>query len=83
MPNGLSMGCRQQLGRIELGVWACELDDVVGADGDGLAALSEEPLGGGDGALFADGVECFAGLHEASCVVGDGERVAVVCVAEP
>ena len=71
-----------QLGQVEQGVGAGEGDAVVGADGGGQAALEEQLLEGGDGGVFAGGFEGFAQQQEAGGVVGDGQRVAVVTVAE-
>ena len=72
----------RQLGEVEQGVGAGEGDAVVGADGGGQATLEEQLLEGGDGGVFAGGIEGFAKQQETGGVVGDGQGVAVVTVAE-
>ena len=71
-----------ELGEVEQSIGAGERHSVVGADGAGQAALTEQMLEGGDGGLFTDGVEGFAEQQIARGVVGNGERVAVLSVAE-
>ena len=48
----------------------------------GQAALAEQLLEGGDGGVFAGGFQRFAQQQEARGVVGDGQRIAVLAVAE-
>jgi hypothetical protein len=71
-----------ELGEIEEGVWAGEGNAIVGSDGAGQAALAEELLEGGDGEVFAGRFEGFAEQEIARGVVGDGQRIAVLAVAE-
>ena len=71
-----------ELGKIEQGVRAGKGDAVVGADGGGQAALVEELLEGGEGGVFARGFEGFAEQQIARGMVGDGQRVAIMAVAE-
>jgi hypothetical protein len=70
-------------GEVEQGVGAGERHAVVGADGGGQAARAEQVREGGDGGRLARGIERFAEQQVARGVVGDGERVAIVAVAEP
>ena len=69
-------------GEVEQGIGAGEGDAVVGADRDWQATLAEQPLEGGEGGVFAGGFERFAHQQEARGMVGDGQRVAIVAVAE-
>jgi hypothetical protein len=71
-----------ELGEVEQGVGGGEGDAVVGAYGGGQAALGEEVIEGGDGGVLADRGESLAEEEEAGGVVGDGERVAILAVAE-
>ena len=72
----------RQPGEVEEGIGAGERDAVVGADGVRQSALGEQALERRDRALLADGVEGLAEQQEARRVIGDGERVAIVAVAE-
>jgi hypothetical protein len=42
----------REFGEVEQGVGACEGNPIVGADGKRQAALTEQPLEGGEGRLF-------------------------------
>ena len=72
-----------ELGEVEEGIGAGEGHAVIGADGGRQAALAEQMLEGGNGGILADRVERLAQQQIAGGVVGDGERVAVLGVAEP
>ena len=72
-----------ELGEVEQGIGAGERHAVVGADGGRQAALPEQMLEGGDGGVFAGGIERFTEQQVARGMVGDGERGAVLAVAEP
>src|SRR5581483_10685209 len=52
-------------GEVEERIWAGEGNAVVGADGERESALGEQPFEGGEGELFACGVERFAHEQEA------------------
>jgi len=47
------------------------------------AALAEQTIEGGNRRLFPDGFKSFAEEQEARGVVGNGQRIAVLAIAEP
>ena len=55
---------------------------VVGADRSGQSELAEGALEHREGELRLGRLEALAGEQEAGAVIGDGERVAVLLVAE-
>jgi len=68
--------------QVEEGVRGCERDPVVAADVGREAALAKEPLKHGKGIGFFGGGEGFTGEQKPAGVVGDGQRVAIVLIAE-
>src|SRR5205814_4262207 len=72
----------RQFGEVEQRVRAGERHAVVGANGRRQAALEEQLLESGDGGVFAGRIQRFAKEQKTGGVIGDGERVAVVSVAE-
>jgi hypothetical protein len=74
-----------ELGEVEQGIGAGEGHAVVGAYGGGQPTFAEQMLEGGNGWIFPHGLERLAEQQVARGVDGDGdgERVAVLAVAEP
>ena len=72
----------ESLERLKRAFGAGEGNTVVGADGSGQSALTEEAFEGGDGEVFSSGLQGFTEQQEAGGLVGDGERVAVSAAAE-
>jgi nucleoside-diphosphate-sugar epimerase len=60
-----------------------ERHPVVGSDRLRQAAFLEQLLEGRDGQLFAGRLQRLAQQEVSRGVVGDGQRIAVLCVAEP
>jgi hypothetical protein len=71
-----------ELREVEQCIGAGEGHAVVGANGCWQAALEEELLERGDRRVLARGLQSFAHQQETRSVVGDGERVAVLAVAQ-
>jgi hypothetical protein len=63
--------------------WRQRRAPFVGAEGGRQSAFPEQALEGGEGKVFARGLERFAQQQIARGVVGDGQRVAVGLVAKP
>jgi len=71
-----------ELGEIEQSIRTGEGDAVIGSDGRWQAALGKQLLEGGKCEVFAGGFEGFTQQQEARSVITDGERIAIMPVAE-
>src|SRR5688572_11733028 len=73
----------RHLGQVEQGIRAGKGNAIVGTNGLRHAPLLEELLEGRDSEILAGGVQSFTKQQEARGVVGDGQRIAVLPIAEP
>ena len=71
-----------QLGEVEQAVGAGEGETVVGSDGIGQSPLLEQLEEGREGCFFTRRLQGFAHQDEARSLIGDGQGVTVLCVAE-
>src|SRR6266480_662863 len=71
-----------QLAQVEQGMRGSEGHAVIAADVGGQAALLKKPLKHSKSVVFAGRRESFAGKQKTAGVIGDGQRVAVVMIAE-
>jgi hypothetical protein len=67
---------------VKEGVGRCEGHAIIAADVSGQATLLEKSLKGGESIVFAGGGESFAAQQITAGVIGDGQRIAVLPVAE-
>ncbi len=72
----------RELGEIEQGIGAGEGHAVIGADGKRQAALAEQALEGCDGRVFARRIESLTQEQEARGMIGDGQGITVMSIAE-
>jgi hypothetical protein len=71
-----------EFAQVEQSVGGCEGHAIIAADVSGQAAFLEKPLKCGEGEVFTGGGESFAAQQVTTGVIGDGERVAVLAVAQ-
>src|SRR5215469_5851077 len=71
-----------QLAQVEQSMCGSEGHTVVAANVGGQTALAKKPLKCCESVVFTSGTESFAGEQKAAGVVSDGQRVAVMLVAQ-
>src|ERR1700738_753316 len=72
----------RELGEIEQSIRTGEGDAVIGSDSGWQAALGKQLLEGGKCEVFAGGLEGLTQQQEARSVIPEGERIAIMPVAE-
>src|SRR5580693_2953534 len=72
----------RELAQIEQGVSGSERNTVIAADVGRQTALLEKPLKHGKSVVFFGGRKSFAGQQITAGVIGDGQRVAVLMIAQ-
>ena len=72
----------RELAQIKQSVSGSERNTVIAADVGGQAALLEKPLKHGECVCFFGGTEGFTGEKKAAGVIGDGQRIAVLMIAQ-
>jgi hypothetical protein len=71
-----------ELAQVEQSMRGSERHTVIAADAGGQAALLKKPLKHGKSEVYAGGGKTLAGGQKTAGMIGDGERVTVVAVAE-
>ena len=72
-----------ELAQVEQGMGGSEGHAVIAADVGRQAAFLKKPLKYGESIVFASGGKSLASQQKTAGVIGDGQRIAVLTIAEP
>jgi hypothetical protein len=72
----------RELAQIKQSVSGSEGHAVIAADVGGQAALFKKPLKHGESVVFSSGRKSLTGEKKSAGVIGDGQRIAILVIAE-